>query len=65
MTAKQMIARFWKMSALCTLATKHRVTQAMIHTKIKATLKDRVQSTQKPGGPGWINYFPLTLMNFS
>lgn len=39
MTAsKQTIARAWKTPTLCTLETKNRVTQAMIISKIEATI---------------------------
>lgn len=57
MTAsKQTIARAWKTTTLCTLETKNRMTQAMIHSKIEATILDRIPKHRKVWQP-WVDHF--------
>lgn len=59
-----MIARAWTMPYLC-LVTKNRTTlllikrialQAMVHTKVEATLKDTVHINKMFGSLGWTTF---------
>lgn len=54
--AKQMIAKAWKTSALSIIKMKNRITQAMIHSKIEATIIDKVPQHFRIWQP-WIEHF--------
>lgn len=54
--AKQTVTRAWKPTSLCAIETKHKVTQAMIHNKIKATIQDKKFKHLKIWQP-WVGHF--------
>lgn len=54
--AKQTIARAWKTPKLSLAEAKNRVTQAMIHSKIEATILDRIPQHLKIWNP-WTEHF--------
>lgn len=56
--AKQTIARSWKTPKLTIAEVKNRVTQAMIHSKIEATILDRIPPHHKTWAP-WVEHFLL------
>lgn len=55
-TASKHRVRAWKPPSLCSLETKNRVTQAMIHSKIESTLLDRIPRHLKIWQP-WVDHF--------
>lgn len=54
--AKQTIARAWKTPTLHIAEVKNRVTQAMIHSKIDATILDKIPQHLKIWRP-WVDHF--------
>lgn len=55
---KQTIACAWKSLTLCTIESKHRVIQTMIHSKIIQQLfRIKFSNISKFGNPGWITSF--------
>lgn len=54
--SKQTIVRAWKSLSLCILKTKNRITQAMIHSKIEATILHKILKHLKVWKP-WVDYF--------
>ena len=56
--AKQTIAKAWKTPKLHITEVKHRVTQAMIHSKTEAIVLDRVPRHDKIWSPWVENFLP-------
>lgn len=54
--AKQTIAKAWKFPKLYVLEVKNRITQAMIHGTIKATIQDRIPQHLKIW-QSWVEQF--------
>lgn len=59
---KQTIAKAWKSPTLVLTETKHRINQAIIHTKIEAITQDKISKFKKIWLP-WMTHCLLISMN--